>query len=299
MKNKSVQFGVSFSLKQCFGFKLNAKDTLEFLLKEMGIRRFRLMSYWDEHEKNSGEYDFRNLDWQFDLIEKYGGSVVLCLGMRQPRWPENHLPEWALSLSGQDLQKAIIKFSETVVNRYKNRKSLVSWQLENEALNRSFGVNGNFDRVRLRAEFLALKKLDSKHPVIMSTSNTWGIPLRKPRPDLFGFSLYRVQFKNGVYKKSHLPTFWYKFRAGLIKLLTRRSSFIHELQMEPWGPTSTQDLSISEQDKSMNLERLKLNIRFAKQAGLYPIDLWGGEWWYWRKLQGDDKLWKVVYEEIK
>ncbi len=298
-KNRSATFGVSFSLKQCQGFGIDSKETLKFLIEEMGFKRFRLMSYWDEHEVNPGEYDFKELDWQFKMIEKAGGEISLCVGVRQPRWPESHYPEWALKLSQEECDSALLHFNDQVINRYKNRKSLVSWQLENEALNRGFGVNGNFDRRRLRSEFDRLKKLDPKHPIIMTTSNTWGLPIRKPRPDMFGFTLYRTQFVNGVYKKSRLPAFWYSLRAWKIKLITRRSSFIHELQAEPWGPTATQDLSVEEQDKSMSVDQLKLNLELAKYTKLYPLDLWGAEWWYWRKLKGDDRIWRVVYEEVK
>jgi hypothetical protein len=48
----------------------------------------------------------------------------------------------------------------------------------------------------------------------------------------------------------------------------------------------------------MDSEQLQRNLIFARKTGLYPFDLWGAEWWYWRKLQGDDKLWAVVYEQI-
>lgn len=296
---KANKFGVSFSLKQCRGFGIDPKDTLQFLIKDVGLRRFRLMSYWDEHELVEGRYDFKELDWQFDSIEKVGGAVTLCVGARQPRWPESHYPGWALELEQNERDSALLRFNEQVINRYKSKKCLVSWQFENEALNRGFGVNGNFDRARLRREMAQLKTLDPIHPIIMSTSNTWGIPIRRPRPNLFGFTLYRVQFKDGFYRQSRLPVQWYRMRAIIIRVLTLRKTFIHELQAEPWGPTSTQDLTNVEQDKSMNVEQLNLNINFAKRTKLYPIDLWGGEWWYWRKLQGEDRIWKEVYEQIK
>lgn len=297
--NNTSKFGVSFSLKQCRGFGIDPKDTLQFLTKDMGLRRFRLMSYWDEHELIQGIYDFKELDWQFDAIEKVGGEVTLCVGVRQPRWPESHYPEWSLSLSQADRDAALLRFNKEVIKHYKDKECLVSWQLENEALNRGFGVNGNFDRARLRKEIAQLKTLDPTHPIIMSTSNTWGIPIRCPRPNLFGFTLYRVQFKDGFYRQSKLPVQWYRMRAFIIRVLTLRKTFIHELQAEPWGPTSTQDLTNVEQDKSMNVQQLNLNINFAKRTKLYPIDLWGGEWWYWRKLQGEDRIWKEVYEQIK
>ncbi len=83
--DRSLKFGVSFSLKQSRGFGTDPKDTLSFLIKEMGLKRFRLMSYWDEHEKAPGNYDFKELDWQFKMIESAGGAITLCIGARQPR----------------------------------------------------------------------------------------------------------------------------------------------------------------------------------------------------------------------
>ena len=188
---------------------------------------------------------------------------------------------------------------KAIIKRYSARKSVISWQLENEALNRGFGLNGNFDRQRLNLEMDQLRSLSVK-PVIMSTSNTWGIPIRKPRPDIFGFTLYRIQYSKNGYKRSKLPIIWYKARAFLIKLITRKNCFIHELQMEPWGPKGTQNLSRSEQEKSMSHKQLKFNLEFARKTNLFPIDLWGGEWWYWRKVKfNDQEAWKLVKELLE
>ena len=283
----SRYFGVSFSLKQCRDFKIDPTDTLNFLLNDMGFRRFRLMSYWNEHEKKQNNYNFTALDEQIAHIEKHDGVITMCLGVRQPRWPESHWPDWALQLPKVDRNHALQKYISVVVNRYKTRRTIISWQLENEALNRGFGSNGDFDRKRLRAEYDLVKKLDPKRPVIMSTSNTFGIPLRCPRPDRFGFTLYGVQFENRAYQYSKIPSWWYRARRDIIKIFTDKNSFIHELQAEPWGPKAIWEMSIEEQDESMSHAQIKENIQTGKQSQLYPIDLWGGEWWYWRHLKND------------
>lgn len=293
------KFGVSFSLKQCRDFKINQKETLIFLINEMGFRRFRLMSYWDEHEKAKGHYDFSKLDEQIKLIEQHKGSITLCLGVRQPRWPESHWPDWSLRLSEKLRYQALADYIEVVVNRYKNYSCVVSWQLENEALNRSFGLNGDFNRERLKNEYILVKKLDPSRDIIMSTSNTFGIPLRKPRPDRFGFTLYGVQHENNSYRYSKIPSWWYRLRRNLIKLITKKDSFIHELQAEPWGPKAIWEMSTEEQDKSMSLAQLEKNIKTAKQSNLYPIDLWGGEWWYWRYLENGHRLSSSIVQLIK
>lgn len=287
-------YGVSFSLKQCRNFNIKADECLKFLIEEVGFRRFRLMSYWDEHEKEPENYDFTALDDQINQIEAVNGKVTLCIGARQPRWPESHWPAWALKLPKQAKYKALYSYIEVVVNRYKNRGCIINYQLENEALNRSFGRHGDFNRQRLRNEFQLVKRLDPTRNIIMTTSNTWGIPLRRPRPNLFGFTFYRVQYEKHGYHFSITPWWWYDIRATLIYLLTRRRSFIHELQAEPWGDRAIWEMDQTQQNKSMSLKQLEINLRLASKTKLLPIDLWGGEWWYWRYKQGDDKIFKKV-----
>ncbi len=292
-------YGVSFSVKQCRSFGLNADDTLKWLIKHAGFRRFRLMSYWDELEPDRGTLDFAALDKQISRIEKSGGIITLCLGARQPRWPENHWPEWAWQLPQDERSAALLSFIEKVVTRYQGRSCIVSYQLENEALLRSFGLRSEIDRKRLRDEYLLVKNLDLSRPVIMSTSNSWGIPLRQPIPDIVGFSYYHTvyNYSKHRYTASGHYAFVHQVRAYLNKLLGQ-SSFIHELQMEPWGPKNIWEMSTAEQDKSMSTTDITNNLRKARKTGLYPIDLWGGEWWCWRYASGDTTIWQAVRENL-
>jgi hypothetical protein len=58
-------------------------------------------------------------------------------------------------------------------------------------------------------------------------------------------------------------------------------------------------MPLDEQFKSMSLDQLKENIRQAKATGLYPIDFWGAEWWYWLKtIQHDPSIWNVVKQQF-
>lgn len=293
-------FGVSFSVKQCRSFGLDPAKTLEWLIHEAGFRRFRLMSYWNEHEKKSGKYDFSSLDKQIEMIQKADGLITLCLGARQPRWPENHWPEWAWQASKPERTAALLKYIETVVNRYKNRSCIVSYQLENEALLESFGERPEVDRRRLRAEFALVKRLDPTRPVIMSTSTSWGIPLRRPIPDIVGFSYYQVLYsaEHGRYTTAFHKPWLDRWRAALIRLIHHKPSFIHELQLEPWGPTAIWKMSAEEQARSMGPEQIRTNVELAKKTDCRPIDLWGGEWWYWRYKQGDTSVREAVKEAI-
>ena len=292
------QFGVSFSVKQCRNFKLDPDRTLHWLIRDAGFRRFRLMSYWNEHEKEPGKYDFAELDTQFEIVEKAGGNITLCLGARQPRWPENHWPRWAWEADKTVRTEALLRYIEVVVKRYRNSAALVSYQLENEALLEDFGRNAEVDRLRLRAEFELVKQLDSSKPVIMSTSTSWGVPFRRPIPDIVGFSFYHTLYNKGAYHESNLYPWTHRLRKFTIKLLHRKPVFIHELQCEPWGPKGIWDMSVAEQDISMSPKHIKQNIRLAKAIHAYPIDFWGGEWWYWRAQQGDNRIIQSVTQTL-
>jgi hypothetical protein len=292
-------FGVSFSRKQCRNLDIDAYATLRWLIDDAGFRRFRLMSYWNDHEPAQGEYDFSGLDWQFALAEKHGCQVTLCLGARQPRWPENHWPQWAWELPKPERSAALLTFIQAVIKRYKNSPALVSYQLENEALLKNFGERPEIDRPRLRQEYALVKQLDPGHPVIMTTSTSWGIPLRKPIPDFVGFSYYQVVYNAGIYHTAfHTPRL-HRLRAKLIKWTKRRPTFVHELQLEPWGPDAIWKISIEEQDKSMGVAQIHKNVALARKTKLQPIDLWGGEWWYWRlATHNDPSIWQAVRESL-
>lgn len=276
------EYGVSLSVKQCRNFGIESSECLNWLLNDCGFRRFRLMSYWDEIEQEPGKLNFDELDKQIRLITEHEGTITLCLGASQPRWPENHWPDWAWQISKDERTKALLKFIKAVVNRYKNNPAIISYQLENEALLK-FGEKIEIDRSRLRQEFKLVKRLDNTRPIIMTTSTSWGIPLRRPIPDIVGFSYYQKFYnaKKGKYTTAFHKPWLVKIRTWLVKLILRRDSFIHELQLEPWGPKNIWDMSIAEQDKSMSIDQIKTNIKLAKKIGLKTIDLWGAEWWYW------------------
>ena len=294
------RYGVSFSLKQCRNFGLNAEETMRWLIEDAGFRRFRLMSYWNEHEKRPGSYDFSTLDQQIAQATKHGCLITLCLGARQPRWPENHWPNWAWKLPKARRTEALLRYIEAVVKRYRHIDGLVSYQLENEALLAGFGERSEIDRRRLRQEFALVKRLDPVHPIVMTTSTSWGIPLRAPVPDSIGFSYYRTVYSGGTYHHAiHFP-FLDRLRAAASRFVHDKSCFIHELQLEPWGPTAIWKMTIPEQNKSMSPEHIKKNIELAGKTGLYPIDLWGGEWWYWRlKATQDPSIWLAVKNALE
>jgi hypothetical protein len=248
------------------------------------------MSYWDVHEPEQGTVDWGILDKQLQMIADVGARASLCIGMRQPRYPETHVPAWALSLDEEARCVAYMKYHRAVIERYRSQECIESWQLENEFWNRGFGQNNTFSRQRLVSEFNLLRQLDPTRPIIMSLANTYGYPLRAPRPDIYGTTIYLRQHKNQGYTTNRLSPIYFKIRSRMVRLLTGKPLVIHELQAEPWGPCANWDMSPEEQSKSMDVAQLQRCVSYAKQTGMRYIDLWGAEWWYWRYSAHEDSL---------
>ncbi len=284
-----LQLGVSFSAKYARELGVDPVQTLQALTGDLGIKKIRLMSYWDDLEPEPGQYRFDELDWQFRMAEQNHAKVSLAIGMRQPRFPECHAPGWVGKLPPAERIEALDRFLEGVVERYRSSSALESYQLENEVSNRSFGRCPPFDRARLTAEYQLVKRLDPTRPVIINVGNQSGLPIRGPRGDKIGLSVYRVAY-NGSFGPIPIPTssWWHGGRAWIIQHILKRPVFIHELQAEPWGPKATRDLSLAEQNRTMNAVKLKDNVDLARRTGVREIYLWGGEWWYWRLVKFND-----------
>lgn len=296
------EMGVSFSQKRSTELGLDWRANYSALLNDIPLRHLRLMSYWDLHEEERGTFDFADLDWQMDEAARHGIGVSLAIGLRQPRWPECHQPDWAHQLRGNAWKQALYAYMEIVVKRYEHHPALLSWQLENEGVNNWFGTCDEPDVARLNEEFDLVKSW-SKRPVWMSLSDQHGLPVDPPMPDAYGFSVYRRLWSDKTwpyigYTTYPTPIWYHRGRAALIKLMTGRDSFIHELQLEPWGATDTKNLTIAEQDKTMSIQQIRDNLYFARELGMSNIYTWGSEWWYWRKVNGDPSIWQTVREEF-
>ncbi|HET9850752.1 MAG TPA: beta-galactosidase [Candidatus Saccharimonadales bacterium] len=307
-KVKDPQFGVSFSIEYAEELGNNWRANYQALLNDLGFKRLRLMSYWELVEPQKGKYDFKDLDWQFAQANAHHAKITLAIGLRQPRWPECHEPNWAKAdpIESAAWKANLYSFITTVVNHYKNNPALESYQLENEPENNWFGGcrEGAAPKSRLSYEFNMVKKLDPSHPVWMSLSDEHGLPLGKPVPDAYGFSIYRVVYSTNTpihFYITYPITDWYhRLRVWLIKEIQHRPVYVHELQLEPWGSKPTEDLTIAQQNKSMSVAQIHKSIAYSEKTGIRLQYMWGGEWWYWRKTHFNDSgPWNAIKEELK
>jgi hypothetical protein len=307
-KNKNIPLtvGATFVPNYARYFDLDPKETLTAMVDDLGFKRLRLVSYWSEFEKERGTYDFSELDWQMKLAEEKGVKVSLALGLRQPRWPECHMPSWAQELPGTSWYQPLEDFIAATVNRYKNSPALESYQLENEYFLKAFGICYDFNRDRLVSEFNLVKRLDPDTPLVVSMSNNAiGTPIGDPKPDQWAISVYKRVWDKTItrrYFEYPIPAWYYAFRAGFTEITRGREVFMHELQTEAWTPDTfggMKESPLLEQDKSLDPTRLKHRIRYGEATGMKTMDLWGVEWWYWRKVKhSDNALWDTAKIEL-
>lgn len=303
-KGKPLELGATFISDYAVRLGVDPQETLHATIHDLGVKNLRLVSYWDSIEAVPDVYDFSGLDWQFKMAEDANVKVSLALGLRQPRWPECHMPLWAQQQTKDVWYPKLQAFMTAVIQRYQSSPALVSYQLENEFFLTVFGECKDFDRQRLIEEAALVKRLDPSHPLIINRSNNAiGMPLGQPRPDKFGVSVYKRVWDKTVTKRYYeypFPGWFYAFLAGGGKILTGKDLIIHELQAEAWTPDGYDivDAPVEELYKSMDPERLHDRFQYGIGSGMKQIDLWGVEWWYQMKVKrGEPGLWDAAREE--
>ena len=140
-------------------------------------------------EKNRGEYDFSDIDWQLDEANKRDAKIVLAMGQKVPRWPECFAPQWATSPDTR--KEGLLSFERQVVERYKDHPEVVMWQVENEPF-LEFGNCPDFDISLLDEEIALVKSIDVSKPVLTTANGEFSFWVRPAdRGDMFGTTLYR------------------------------------------------------------------------------------------------------------
>lgn len=295
-RQKNEQIGVSFSQVQAERYGSNWQDNYIALLDDLGFRHIRMAAYWDRIEPEPDVYDFSQTDFMIDEASKRGAKVTMTIGQKSLRVPECYYPTWLDKNDPAKVHKESLKMLQEVVERYKDNPTIEAWQLENEFLLHSFGdcPSKNLTPQALQDEYALVKSLDTSRPIVITQTNQSGFPARLPYGDIFGFSMYRwVWGPIGYYRypQSGLYNFW---KAALISYYTHTDTKIHELQAEAWGKVGNENLTNLEAFKTMNPQLLHDNIEYARQSQMRDFDLWGSEWWYWLKQNGNPDMWNAV-----
>lgn len=279
-------YGVTFDPEYAGYLQLDPRAVFSAIVNDWHFRHVRIPAHWNKVEATEGTFTFQELDGYMATAASSSAQVMLSIGQKTPRWPECHLPAWAKTLSSDQYRAALLSYMTATVEHFKNDPNLESWQVENEPF-LAFGATcPQFTVADLNQEIALVKKLDPNHPVITSDSGelaTW-IHTAKAA-DLFGTTMYRVVWNPtlGYFSYDWLPAAYYRAKLWLTGR-SPESTYVLELQAEPWVTNEEiVDMPLSEQYRSMSIDRLKTNINYADSIGLPRVYLWGAEWWYWMK----------------
>ena len=291
---EDVLWGANFSHAHAKELGLNWQETYLALLDDLKVKRLKVITQWNLLEPEKDRFDFEAIDWQIKEAEERGVKVFLTLGMKTPRFPECHLPDWAVNLSEKDREEAVLELLRASVEHFKDSPAIWAWQVENEPLF-PFGECPEISKDFWRKEIDLVKTLDPTRPIIATDSGELSLWFNAARlGDIVGVTLYRkIWFKElGTYASYPLPPIFYGRKAQLVKTIFGKEVINVELQAEPWGPTLLYDSPPEEQVKTMNPERFKETVNYAKKTGLGEFYFWGAEWWYSLKLKGEEEIWR-------
>ncbi len=290
------KLGITYSIIFAEQLGIDWQEAYIALLDEVGVKRWRIPVYWSLVEGEQGIFDFSDYDWMLDAAEARGNvEITLVIGRKVPRWPECFIPDWVDRLPQHAQEAAVLSEIGEVVKHFKDQSSVVRWQVENEPF-LYFGECPRPNLSLLRQEIALVRSLDNR-PVQLTASGEQEPWLDAAvQADILGVSLYRIVWSDifGFAFYPFSPGF-YRLRANAVGTLVD-SVIISELQAEPWFIKPADEFPIEDQYNSFDVKALQANIRFSARTGISEAYLWGAEWWYYMKVNGDDRHWEAVKE---
>ncbi len=284
--------GTTFSHRHLKFLGLDTSRSLQQVLS-MRFSVLRLCCYWDEIQPQKNTWNFDQIDFLLSECEKYNQPVCLTIGMKAPRWPEFHLPQWVKE-SPDSLEDNLLTFVNTMFERMKKYECIKTWQIENEPFDKS-GPENNAVSENILAKEVSLIKSHDQRPVLISV---WANCLKSRNSfrtaleygDIIGLDLYyRVPYL-GLYGGPE---------GGLNKVKScltgcNKKIWITELQAEPWENKFTRVRSAS-----INNTLMKENYIKTKSAGFDTILLWGCEFWLLENKKGNSAYLSAVDDLIR
>lgn len=298
-------YGITWSTDYAQYLGIDPYAGLLATLEELHVQHFRIPTYWTHVEPRQGHFDWSSIDRQLDMIGDHHATVTLVIGVKQPRWPECWMPDWAKSLDAKSLREAELNYVREALLRYKDRGVITRWQVENEPT--FFGAFGDcalYDPTLIHDEVDLVKQIDTQHRPIATTASgelsTW---MYEPKGLQIGFSVYRVISNSWIKRWNYwfFPSWFYGRKIALHTLLRGGSMYVSEFQMEPWLQEDLRTSSVNDQLYMFDAEQMTKNIRYASRLDVPEVHFWGAEWWYWMKTQkGHPEFWegmKQVFEQ--
>jgi len=326
---RSTLLGISFRSPQVAMLGLDGRTSLQTLLT-YPFQLIRLGAYWNRMEPEPGQFYTDELDWQVDAAERAGKQIILCVGaLKTFSYPEffvpahqlkHPLPEHTLikPAAYPSLLASATAFITRLVERYKQRKAIVAWQLEHEAVD-PLGVEHSWrlDMTFVEKEMAAVRKADPTRPVMMNGFLPTSLPVRfsqwwrtrdqgdslavaQRMADIVGIDYYprhalmtigaKTLYLDGSCRGRFIAP-WQQRRRKQLFAWTRthgQKLMIAEGQAEPWEAVTTPPNPYGQGMYSCLPEQIITNyntcMRWSQQASpLYAYLFWGAEYWILRE----------------
>ncbi len=315
------RIGTTFSQLQCKYLNLDAKEAF-LAIRGLDFGIARLCTYWNEIEVEQGKFDFSTMDWLLDASEEVDWHVILAVGMKTPRWPEFHFPDWVTNKFDTNrtdipldkvpgLAEATLNYTARVVEHFRSFSKIKHWQVENEAFNHAPVAGGRYlssdflqseiDLVRqlINPDQKVLFTFGADPPFALQPAQQMLKPI-SPIVDAIGFDVYtRVPSPVPMFDYIEtLPPFWWNLRSWA-EYVTKngKEAWIAESQAEPWEPNKVVAIEKSVYPSSNPNRAIRLSSRLVS-LGFNPISLWGSEFWYWHRKRGNMEWWDAMEEYI-
>lgn len=287
-------WGLTFSKKYVEELELDWQKVYLAILDDLNVTKIRIPVYWDDIAPNSVTFNFKDYDWLISEAAKRNVQVILTVGEKLPRWPECHTPVWTKKLTRDEQIEALYRMIGAGVKHFKNYGNIKSWQIENEPLVNWFGHCQRGDKEVVKEEVGIVRGIDER-PIILTDSGELGGWKKTYNlgADFLGITTYRVTWNTLFgYFRYPLPPSFYRLKAKIAGISWDKIIVV-ELQAEPWIPRKKDVIStpLAKQYISMNREQFKANLNYARALEVKEAYIWGAEWWYWLKTQGDDSMW--------
>lgn len=331
---RSALLGISFRTPQIATLGLDMRSSLSTLL-DYPFQVIRLGAYWNLIELAPGSYYTDELDWQIDAAEQAGKQIILCVGpLKNFSYPEFFVPAHYLNppfkehtlikaIAYPSLFEAALAFMTRIVERYKQRRGIVAWQIEHEAVD-PLGVEHSWrlDAATVAKEIEAVRNVDPTRPIMMNGFLPTSLPVRLSQwwqtrdqgdslavaqhlADIVGIDYYprhalmTIGNKTIYLNGSKSP--WHRQRVKQLVASTRSHGqrlMIAEGQAEPWESVTIPPNPYGQSMYSCLPEQVITNynacMRWSqRKASLYAYLFWGAEYWMLRKRYNDDSYLKA------
>ncbi|MGH7608612.1 MAG: beta-galactosidase [Candidatus Dormibacteria bacterium] len=327
-KRGPCRLGISYRPRQAEALGLDPGQVLR-RLAQLPVELVRLGAYWSRIEKVPGDFDLGELDRSLDVVESAGKKVILAVGALKtfgypelyvpPHWAPSGFPEGRLvtPASHPRLNAAAREFLARVVSRYRERRSVLAWQVENEALD-PLGMEHSWRLSRdfLASEMATVRSLDPTRPILLNGFLPMSLTVRAAQlwrtrgqgdsleaalslADMVGLDIYprnaaaalgghSLYLDGAQLPWNRVP--WSRLRRRVEA--TGRELVVSEGQAEPWEATTVPPDLPGSVAFSCPPERVIANYNLGLgPSGQPPVVsayfFWGLEYWLRRETSGD------------